>query len=375
MGEKRKGLSVWVWVLIALPVSFIVPITVATVAVETMVHRVERTDAELGGALTAWSTGLVRCGEDNHGLPPSSSPVPATLRSISGKKYQSVAGDWSEPAHTCAGFTLSEPQAFQYTWLQRSPEEGVLKAVAADTDGKVDATLEVKLTCQGGRCSSNVAQLTDAVTAWQPEAALLGIEATLLDGEVQPLAGGTAKLSFGPSRFAASETQSSLFVVTYDKSGIASGPAKGTPGKAIAEPMCAPETCCQASPISRVRPTACTTPSAPTSDPPGSSPTRASQSWCALSIRRTVGSARRFSRANVDAAGQALQATERPAHIVLKQDSSATGAVDVARATRQIRPGASANLFDAAAKRVAEPKLEAEAQVPLRRPFERQAQP
>ncbi len=409
MGEKRQGLAVWVWVLIGLLLSGIVPIVVGVLAFSILIRRVEATDAEVGRALTTWSAGLVHCGEGAHGLPPSSSPVPATLEAISGKKYQSVAGDWSEPAHTCAGFTLGEPQAFQYAWSLRSAEEGVLKAVGADSNGKVDAALEVKISCQGGRCTSNVANITDAVAnreraykremhdllvdwfgtsgpsarsgthalgslavfvgfiwlmaaafsvsigwgfatavvpcfgpltftfwnwdeakrpflcwslgwvvsgmaawasptpvkadspptaaneaspahattdpkraanrsgpaqppppvptaapiraldgapvdlstlmgrarkladAWQPEAALVGIEATLIDGFVQPETGGTVKITFGPSPFAATETRGGMFLVTYGKLGIASGPAKSTAGKAIAEPMCAPE--------------------------------------------------------------------------------------------------------------------------------------
>jgi hypothetical protein len=77
--------------------------------------------------------------------------------------------------------------------------------------------------------------------AWQPEASLLGVEANLVGGKIPTLDGGTAKVSFGPSPFASEQARSGLFVVVYDKSGIHGGPVKGTPGKALAEPMCAPE--------------------------------------------------------------------------------------------------------------------------------------
>lgn len=77
--------------------------------------------------------------------------------------------------------------------------------------------------------------------AWQREAALLGIEATLSSGKIQTGAGGTAKLTFGPSPFAAPPSRSGLFVVIYDKSGISGAPTSGSPGKALPEPMCAPE--------------------------------------------------------------------------------------------------------------------------------------
>lgn len=76
---------------------------------------------------------------------------------------------------------------------------------------------------------------------WQPEAALLGIEATLRAGMLQTQEGAAAKLTFGPSRFAASPTSGGLFVVVYDRNGLSGAPAVGKPTKALPEPMCAPE--------------------------------------------------------------------------------------------------------------------------------------
>jgi hypothetical protein len=76
---------------------------------------------------------------------------------------------------------------------------------------------------------------------WQPEAALLGIEAVLLGGKIQTQDGASAKLSFGPGRFASKRQRAELFVVTYDKAGLSGAPAPGRAGKALPEPMCAPE--------------------------------------------------------------------------------------------------------------------------------------
>lgn len=404
MGEKRRGLRVFLGVLGALPLSFITLTTLATLIFYALFQQADGTDAEARNALTVWSEGLVRCGERDRELPPTSSPVPATLQPITGKKYQSGPGEWNEPAHTCASFAVSEPQGFQYSWLRQSPQAGVLSAVAATSSGKAGSRLEVEITCEAGRCTSTAAALAataaarernfkrashdfvvglfetggskhgsltyslaslaaivgfvwllaagfsvsvgwgfvvallpcvggvafglcrwqeakrpflcwslgcsisilaralnpapaeptpaQAATAtapaniaaapaerqapappppvpsaaplppldgaavdlstlmgrarklanaWQSEAALLGIEATLLDGNVQPQAGGTAKLSFGPSPFAIAPSASGLFVVTYDQHGITAGPAKGAAGKSLAEPMCAPE--------------------------------------------------------------------------------------------------------------------------------------
>lgn len=77
--------------------------------------------------------------------------------------------------------------------------------------------------------------------AWQPEAALLGIEAVLAKGQIQTQDGASAKLTFGPSPFAADPARSGLFVVVYDKSGISGAPVPGKAGKTLPEPMCAPE--------------------------------------------------------------------------------------------------------------------------------------
>jgi hypothetical protein len=76
---------------------------------------------------------------------------------------------------------------------------------------------------------------------WQREAALLGIEAVLHQGKIDTQAGASAKLTFGPSRFASHPPPSELFVVTYDRTGISGAPAAGPAGKALPEPMCAPE--------------------------------------------------------------------------------------------------------------------------------------
>ena len=77
---------------------------------------------------------------------------------------------------------------------------------------------------------------------WDQDAALLGIEAMLVAGVVPTSDGGTAKLTFGPSPFESVARKSGVFVVTYDKNGIAGAPAKAVPGKpALPEPMCAPE--------------------------------------------------------------------------------------------------------------------------------------
>ena len=77
--------------------------------------------------------------------------------------------------------------------------------------------------------------------AWQREATLLGIEATLRDGRIETADGAKAQLTFGPPSFGGVK-HLGWFAVTYDQSGLhtASLPA-GSPRKTLPEPMCAPE--------------------------------------------------------------------------------------------------------------------------------------
>lgn len=89
--------------------------------------------------------------------------------------------------------------------------------------------------------SSIMGRARKAADGWQREAALLGIEAVLEHGKVQTPTGASAKLTFGPSPFAAARPPSDLLIVVYDKAGLHATPAAGHAGKALPEPMCAPE--------------------------------------------------------------------------------------------------------------------------------------
>jgi len=97
------------------------------------------------------------------------------------------------------------------------------------------------LTGEASDLSSVMGRARKLAEQWQPEAALLGIEAMLTEGKVQTQHGASAKLTFGPSPFATKRPPSDLFVVTYDMSGITGVPADGRPSKALPEPRCAPE--------------------------------------------------------------------------------------------------------------------------------------
>jgi hypothetical protein len=94
-------------------------------------------------------------------LPLTSPAVPASLTSVSGKKYQSAAGEWSDPAFVCAGFSMNDPQYFQYQWQQASPAEGSLIALADfDGDGDPEQHVEVHIICNNGRCTASAPRIS-----------------------------------------------------------------------------------------------------------------------------------------------------------------------------------------------------------------------
>lgn len=108
------------------------------------------------------AAGIRQCAEDSAAsdsstaasLPASAPPVPGSLADISGKKYMSSPADWTGPSYTCARFSLSTPQYFQYEWQQTSPSSG--KAIARadlDGDGRPEIEYTAAVTCSGPSCS------------------------------------------------------------------------------------------------------------------------------------------------------------------------------------------------------------------------------
>lgn len=404
MEQAKKGVPVWVWFLALIPVAVaLVGVLSALAIYGVRKYIVNAKGAEAQAALSAWGDGLARCGEKEGRLPQSALPVPGSPLQVMGKKYQSAAGDWSEPAHTCAGFSLSTPQYYQYHWEQRSESAGLARATAdLNGDGVTDSEFELEVTCSAGKCERGVplkvasagtdtsaptsaahstppkppgpvswlliglaglamvAQLVGGVwllvlafqesvawgllslfvpcaqlvfiaqhwqkakrpallsiggggallaaslmiyqlnaderanppaatqgeplvtppshsgrgvklapppphaavpeltgapvdlstvmgkarklaNQWDEDAALVGIETTLVGGVIPTQDDAVAKLTFGPSIFESARAKTGLFVVTYDKTGLAGVPVKGAPRKALPEPMCAPE--------------------------------------------------------------------------------------------------------------------------------------
>ncbi len=153
----KKGLPTWAIVLIVLAVAapVVIGIFSALAIYGVRKYMLSAKRAEATHMLGAWSRGMLACGE-KEGLPPSSPAVPPALSSISGSKYQSVAAEWSAPAFACAGFAMTGPQYFQYQWLQHSPAEGAMIALAdLDADGIDEERLEVRVSCTDGRCAAS----------------------------------------------------------------------------------------------------------------------------------------------------------------------------------------------------------------------------
>jgi type IV pilus assembly protein PilA len=116
--------------------------------------------AEGRAQVHALARGIVACAEQNRDLgktellPATAPAVPATLGEVSGKKYMSSPADWSDPAYSCASFSIGHPQYFQYQWRRSGNDHGVAIATAdLDGNGAPDASFELPVTCSGTSCS------------------------------------------------------------------------------------------------------------------------------------------------------------------------------------------------------------------------------
>ena len=153
--HSNRGLIIALIALIA------VPIVVAMVGVMTALaiygarkYIVNAKRAEAQAVTAELARGIARCATQRGQLPPTSAPVPADLAHIRGMKYQSAARDWADEPFVCAGFSLTDPQYFQYQWVKQSDQSGVVQAIAdLDGDGQPDGEHRVEVVCERGQCS------------------------------------------------------------------------------------------------------------------------------------------------------------------------------------------------------------------------------
>jgi hypothetical protein len=60
----------------------------------------------------------------------------------------SSPADWSDNAFACGGFSMADPQYFQYQWVKHNETTGEVTAKAdLDGDGGFDVSLSVPISC------------------------------------------------------------------------------------------------------------------------------------------------------------------------------------------------------------------------------------
>ena len=116
-------------------------------------YLVNAKSAEGRAAVMALGRGMAECANRTGALPPSATPVPPKLGAISGRKYMSAPAEWSDTAYSCAGFSMSAPQYFQYRWVLTSADAGYASGVAdLDGDGTPDVSFSLAVSCSAGQC-------------------------------------------------------------------------------------------------------------------------------------------------------------------------------------------------------------------------------
>lgn len=160
MAEGRRGWMGWVFAVIGAWVWYLSAfgeLEAGKVFIDHVAARASNgEDRRARFALRRLSEGMARCGTARGGtLPSSATPVPDQLSSVRGKQYQSAADDWHDEAYKCAGFSLTEPQSFQFSWALSSATEGVATAQAARINiADEQQRMEVTVTCRGGTCEA-----------------------------------------------------------------------------------------------------------------------------------------------------------------------------------------------------------------------------
>lgn len=149
----KKSLSTLLIVLLVVAVVGVMLLGVLSALAIYGVRKyvVNAKEAEGRAGVGALAKGVAACSAGS--LPPSTPPVPATLGSIRGSKYQSAPAEWTAEAFRCAGFALGTPQYFQYQWRRDTKSSGTARALAdLDGDGSAEISLEVPVLCAEGAC-------------------------------------------------------------------------------------------------------------------------------------------------------------------------------------------------------------------------------
>jgi len=155
--SKKSGLP-W-WAILLIVVAVLVPTcgvlsALSTYGVRKYMFRAKQDEALK--ALPVFAAAIAQCADAHGGLPRTSTPVPASLADVSGKKYQSAASEWTlDPTLSCSGFSMSGAQYFQYQWLLETPSSGAVQATAdLDGDGAIESQFRVRVDCIDNRCAA-----------------------------------------------------------------------------------------------------------------------------------------------------------------------------------------------------------------------------
>jgi hypothetical protein len=167
-----KGWPVWLIVLAALGAFFFVLMPILSVLAVYGVRKylANAKNAEARSTLGQIARDASLAYERNHDLCASAShPVPSSLEMIRGSKYQSAPGDWEvdrarNAGFACFGFSLAEPQYYQYSYVVS--RTGEFRATAhgdLNGDGKV-STFTVR-----GRASGGTVAIEPRIEETDPE--------------------------------------------------------------------------------------------------------------------------------------------------------------------------------------------------------------
>lgn len=156
--SSNAGLIIGIVIAVLVGGVFVVGI-LASLAIYGMRGYLQKAKTAEGlSAVQAIAHGAAACGQSEPdptdptavaGLPPTTTPVPASLGDVQGKKYMSAPSEWRTPGWDCIKFEMSTPQLFQYQWVRTSATSGFVRGVAdLDGDGAPDVQLESQVTCE-----------------------------------------------------------------------------------------------------------------------------------------------------------------------------------------------------------------------------------
>jgi type IV pilus assembly protein PilA len=162
VAPPKKGMPTWLLVLICTvgAGAILVPIlaVLAVYGVRKYIANAKTAEARVNvvaiakDAVAAYDPGTHFCAS-------ARASVPSSASMIRGTKYQSAPADWGSSADgaihagfPCLGFSLAQPQYYQYAYTSPSPDHDRFEAAAhgdLDADGKVSSFV-VRGTAAGG---------------------------------------------------------------------------------------------------------------------------------------------------------------------------------------------------------------------------------